>query len=139
MAVIGIGMDIVEISRIERGLERFGGRFIRRILSPAEMSIMPETPVRQAEFIAARFAAKEAAVKALGTGFAEGIAPAEIETLRDRAGAPLLRFSGKALCRAEASGVTKTFVTLTHTRGLAAAMVCLEGKSRPVSDEEPRQ
>ena len=78
--IIGIGTDIVVIERIEKNIARFGSAFLQKILTPAELAQMPvKNAKRQAEWTAARFACKEACVKALGTGFSEGIAPAHIQ------------------------------------------------------------
>ena len=87
--IIGIGTDIVVIERIEKNIARFGSAFLQKILTPAELAQMPvKNAKRQAEWTAARFACKEACVKALGTGFSEGIAPAHIQILRDEGKSP---------------------------------------------------
>ena len=85
MAIIGIGLDLIELSRMERSLHRFGEHFLNRIMADDERSAIPGDPAspsaRAVSHVAARFAAKEAAVKALGTGFAEGIGPRDVAAL----------------------------------------------------------
>lgn len=122
--IIGLGLDIVETERIRRLYERFGQRFPGRILAPGELALMPANAV---PYIASRFAAKEAAVKALGTGFARGIVPQQIETVRDLLGKPALLLHGEARRRADTLGVSVCHVSLTHERNYAAAVVILEG------------
>lgn len=125
--ILGLGLDITELDRIHRSLERFGDRFIARVLTSAEAAAIPEqNPV---PYIAARFAAKEAAAKALGTGFAEGVTVKSIEVVRMPSGAPELRLHGAAKARAEALGVTRAHLSLTHGRDVAAATVILESES----------
>lgn len=121
--IVGLGMDIVEIDRIEAALERFGERFMRRILTPAERDILRGDPVR---FLAVRFAAKEAASKALGTGIARGVGFQGLEVLRDALGKPELFLHQGAAERGRALGATRTLVSLTHGRDTAAAVVVLE-------------
>ncbi len=122
--IVGIGIDITEIDRIAKGWGRFGDRFARRILHPHEVVRMPAAnPVA---FLAGRFAVKEAAVKALGTGFSDGIGPRDIEVGVAPAGAPQLVLHGKAAARMEVLGATRTHVSLTHGRDTAAAVVILE-------------
>ena len=127
MAVIGIGTDLIEISRITESLERFGDAFVRRVLHPAEASSLPEHPSRRAEYVASRFAAKEAVVKALGTGFADGIGMSDVEVYKDDAGAPHIRLHGAAQARAGSLGVRAMHISLTHAREYAAAFAVLEG------------
>ncbi|CCO24530.1 holo-[acyl-carrier-protein] synthase [Maridesulfovibrio hydrothermalis] len=122
--IIGLGIDITELDRIERSLEKFGERFMEKILTEKEMKLIPEkNPV---PFLAARFAAKEAAVKALGTGFAEGVTFQCIEILRLESGAPQLNFLGKALERSRLIEVDSIHISITHGRDNAAAVVVLE-------------
>jgi holo-[acyl-carrier protein] synthase len=121
--IVGLGLDVAELDRVAAIHERHGGRFLERILTPLERQALPRlaTP-----FLAARFAAKEAAVKALGTGFRDGISYQDVEVQADPLGKPLLRFSGKALERAQALGVARVHLSLTHGRDVAAAVVVLE-------------
>ena len=125
MAIIGIGLDLIELSRMERSLHRFGEHFLNRIMADDERSAIPGD--RAVSHVAARFAAKEAAVKALGTGFAEGIGPRDVAVRSLPSGKPELVLSGKAREKADALGVKKLHLTLTHTRDNAAAVVILEG------------
>ena len=131
MAIIGIGLDLIELSRMERSLHRFGEHFLNRIMADDERSAIPGDPAspsaRAVSHVAARFAAKEAAVKALGTGFAEGIGPRDVAVRSLPSGKPELVLSGKAREKADALGVKKLHLTLTHTRDNAAAVVILEG------------
>ena len=124
--IAGIGSDLVEIDRIRTALARHGERFARRILSPAEWPdwASAHDPAR---LLAKRFAAKEAAAKALGTGFAQGVAFHTLEILSDAAGRPALTLHGPALARAEALGATSWHVSISHSRDTAAAVVVLEG------------
>ena len=123
--ILGIGLDVAEIPRIRDSLTRFGERFTARVLTAAEAAGMPKAD--PAPYVAARFAAKEAAAKALGTGFAQGVAQTSIEVVSLPSGAPSLRLHGKALEIADAMGVQKIHVSLTHGRDIAAATVILEG------------
>lgn len=123
--ILGIGLDVTEVSRIRELLERFGERFTRRVLTGAEAAGMPKGDA--APYVAARFAAKEAAAKALGTGFARGVTQPSIEVVSLPSGAPTLKLHGKALEIADAMGVQRMHVSLTHGRDIAAATVILEG------------
>ena len=124
--VVGVGMDLAEIDRIGRSVERFGERFLDRVLTPGEKAIMPAGPPARAAYVAARFAAKEAALKALGTGMAEGLTLRDVEVIRLASGQPLLRLHGKAEKRAQAMGVNRMHISLTHSRTTAGAVVILE-------------
>ncbi len=125
--IVGIGTDIVMIGRIAKSIERFGGSFLKKILTEKEYAQMPvKNAKRQAEWTAARFACKEAAVKALGTGFSEGIAADQIEILRDEGKAPQMFLLGKAKEKADSLGVTHCHVSYAHERDTAVAFVTLE-------------
>jgi len=124
--IVGVGMDLAEIDRIGRSLERFGERFLDRVLTPGERAIMPAGSPAQAAYVAARFAAKEAALKALGTGMAEGLTLRDVEVIRLASGQPVLRLHGKASERAKGMGVNRTHISLTHSRTTAGAVVVLE-------------
>jgi holo-[acyl-carrier protein] synthase len=123
--VLGLGSDLIEIARIEKSIERFGARFLERVFTPAEIAYC-QTKKNAAESFAARFAAKEAGAKALGTGISYGIAWPEIEVRREASGRPVLHWSGRALERAEAMGVRRTSLSLTHAREIALAVVVVE-------------
>ena len=122
--ICGLGIDVVELDRIEAALARFGDRFTARILTPAERAVLPAIALART---AGLFAAKEAAAKALGTGFAQGITFHTLEILSDAAGRPSLTLSGPALTRAAALGATSWHLSITHSRDTAAAVVILEG------------
>jgi holo-[acyl-carrier protein] synthase len=123
--VVGSGIDLVEIERIHASVERFGQRFLDRIFTPAEQAYCLRKR-KSAESLAARFAAKEAAAKALGTGISRGINWLEIEVFREPSGRPTLQFHGRAAEIAAGLGVAHVSVSLTHGADLAMATVILE-------------
>lgn len=125
MAIIGIGTDIVEIGRIEAVVSRSGDRFARRILSQAEWAQYQQNnqPVR---FLAKRFAVKEAASKAFGTGIRDGLAFVQFEVVNDTLGKSSLQLFDQALALASQLGVNATHVTLADERRYVCAMVILE-------------
>lgn len=123
--IVGLGIDVAELDRVEKIHRRHGPRFAERILTPAERQALPALPV---PYLAARFAAKEAAVKALGTGFRDGISYQSVEVVPGPLGKPILRFLDQARTRASALGVARVHVSLTHGRDVAAAVVVLEGE-----------
>ena len=114
------GVDLVEITRIRSSIERHGEHFLRRVFTAAELELCGE----RVESLAARFAAKEAVAKALGTGiWRAGIAWTDIETLRNPQGAPLLRLHGAAAARSADLGVQEWSISLSHDRTNAIAFV----------------
>jgi len=121
--VVGLGMDLCEIDRIEEALARHGRRFVERICVPGEIR-RPLDSRRIAEHVAGLFAAKEAAMKALGTGM-RGVAFREIAVAREPGGPPRLVLTGRARARADALGVSAAHVTITHGRRDAASVVLL--------------
>ena len=123
MTIIGLGLDAIEIPRIAAAIERYGDRFVHRIFTEAEIAYCRRKRDAAASF-AARFAAKEAAMKALGTGASRGVFWTGIEVAR-RHGPPQLRFHGGAAERLRSLGGTRSLVTLTHSRELAVAHVML--------------
>jgi holo-[acyl-carrier protein] synthase len=123
--IIGSGIDMVEISRIQESVERFGQRFLDRIFTATEQAYCLRKR-RSAESLAARFAAKEAGAKALGTGISRGVNWLEIEVVREPGGRPALRFHGRAAEMAASLRVTRSALSLTHTADLAMASVLLE-------------
>lgn len=125
-----LGLDLTEIDRVAGVLERHGERFLTRVFRPGEILSRRRHPRAFAEHVAGRFAAKEAAMKALGLGW-RGIAFREIEVGRDPRGKPLLAFHGRALRRAQSLEVLATEVTITHGRDIAAAVVALVTSGRP--------
>jgi len=135
--IVGLGLDVVDVARIEKSLARFGEAFCRRILTPSEMDARaqraPGFALALAMALSGSFAAKEAAVKALGTGFSEGITFQCLEVLPDALGRPVLRLSGAAAARARAIGAESFHISITHDRGVAAAVVVAEGRDRPAA------
>lgn len=124
--IVGLGVDITEVPRVAASIERFGERFLRRIFTEAEIRYC-ETKANRIERFAARFAAKEAALKALGTGWRRGIAWRDVEVTREPSGKPTMAFHGKAAEFAAKLGVKRAHVSLTHTAETAMAQVILEG------------
>ena len=125
--IIAIGIDMVEIARLAEVFARRGERFRDRVFTASEIAYC-ESRAGRMESYAARFAAKEAAMKALGTGWGEGVGWRDIEVLRLPTGLPSLRFHGRALERLTALGAHRAHLSLTHSRDLALAHVVLEGK-----------
>jgi|SRR5271168_789552 len=126
--IIGTGIDMTEISRIQHSIERYGKRFIDRIFTAREKEYCLRKR-NAAESFAARFAAKEAAAKALGTGISYGVNWLEIEVTREPSGRPGLALHGRAAQIAARLGVNNAFLSLTHSDTLAMASVTLEGAS----------
>lgn len=124
--IIGLGTDIVELERIEKAAARFDERFAARILHPEELELWRKTP--QTTFLAGRFAAKEALVKALGTGFSQGIWLSDILIRKEANGKPTALLSGVALEKFRARGGDSIHVSISHDRHSAVAVVILEKK-----------
>lgn len=124
--ILGTGIDLTEIERIRSAHARYGERFLTRIYTPTELSYCLRKR-NSAESLAARFAAKEAAAKALGTGISHGVSWLEIEVIREKSGRPTLAFHGRALQFATRLGVLHSSLSLTHTSTVAMASVILEG------------
>ena len=125
--IVGMGTDLAEIDRIQRSIDRFGERFLHRVYTPAEISYCMRKK-SYAESFAARFAAKEAGAKALGTGISYGVSWPEFEVTRAPSGKPSLALHGRAAELAKALGVATVSLSLTHTRGLAMAVVVMEDR-----------
>lgn len=117
------GIDLVEVSRIERMLADHGERFLDRVFTVHERGDCEATPSRRGERLAARFAVKEAALKALGTGWRSGIAWTDVETRLEPSGAPVLRLHGRARELAQEQGLDRWMVSISHAGGLAFASV----------------
>ncbi len=126
--ILGVGTDLIEIERVRRSVERFGDRFLERVFTPFEIAYCRTKVHGAAESFAARFAAKEAGAKALGTGISRGVRWTEIEVRNERGGKPGIVWSGRALERAQAMGVVATQLSLTHSREMAMAIVLVEGR-----------
>jgi holo-[acyl-carrier protein] synthase len=125
--IVGTGVDIAEVGRIKAAVERFGERFLRRVFTPAEVRYCMGKP-NAAERLAARFAAKEAGMKAIGTGLRHGVTWQDVEVLRVPGQRPVLKFNGKAAEFAERLGCKRTHLSLSHTKEQAIAHVILEGE-----------
>jgi len=121
--VLGIGIDLCEVPRVARAFSRHGDRFLARVFRGGELRRPPSSPAF-AEHAAGLFAAKEAAMKALGTGM-KGVALREVAIARSPGGPPRLALYGRAAARAAALGAGAAHVTITHTREVAAAVVLL--------------
>jgi len=123
--IVGTGVDIVEIPRIEQALNRYGERFSRRVYTPGEIAYC-ENFKNQAERYAARFAAKEAAFKALGTGWREGVRWLDVEVKHQPSGKPELLLNGRAGEIARELGVTRSAVSISHADRYVVAQVIFE-------------
>jgi holo-[acyl-carrier protein] synthase len=126
MNIISIGIDATEIDRIGAAVARFGDRFLRRVFTEGEIAYATRRR-NPAPHLAGRFAAKEAAMKALGTGHSHGVLWRDIEVVRV-AGPPQLRFQGGAARRFEKMNAGGSLLTITHSRTLAIAQVMLLGR-----------
>jgi holo-[acyl-carrier protein] synthase len=126
MRLIGHGIDLVEVQRIRDALDRHGDRFLRRIYTAGEQVQAGDGPLR-VQFFAGRFAAKEAVMKALGTGWARGVAWTDIDVRRLASGKPELALGGRCLEIAGRLGVERWEVSITHTDAHAAASVVAFG------------
>ncbi|OLD57882.1 MAG: holo-[acyl-carrier-protein] synthase [Acidobacteria bacterium 13_1_20CM_2_57_8] len=123
--ITGIGIDVIQNERIRESIERFGDRFLRRIYTEREAEYCRKC-ANPAIHYAARFAAKEAAFKALGTGWAAGVKWVDVEVERLPSGKPELHLHGEALVRATSMGATRFHVSLTHDQLVSCAVVVLE-------------
>ena|ERR1700722_2605582 len=123
--IVGSGIDIAEVPRIASSIRRFGDRFLQRVYSAGEIRYC-QSKANSAERYAARFAAKEAAMKALGTGWSRGVRWRDIEVAREPGGRPTLVFHGKAAEFAERLGALHIALSLSHTSEQAIAQVILE-------------
>lgn len=125
--IFGIGIDLVEIERIAGSIEEFGDRFLERVFTPAERGYC-EAMSAPARHYAARFAAKEAVAKALGTGVGAALGWRDMEIVRDGKGAPGVVLSGRGKEFAEREGIARVLVSMSHDRGHAVAQaVALRG------------
>lgn len=123
--ILGTGIDIIEVSRVAAAAERFGDRFLDRILLPAEIAYC-RSHTRPAPHIAARFAAKEAISKAFGTGIGSQLGWHDLEIGRHESGAPFVKLHGKGVDLLAAHRASRIHVSLSHTEGHAAAVAILE-------------
>ena len=124
--IVGTGIDIAETDRIAQSIARFGRRFTERVFTPDEIRYC-ESKANKAERYAARFAAKEAGMKAIGTGWSRGVRWQDFEVRRLSGGRPTLVFHGKAGEFFAQLGAQRAHLSLTHTKEMAMAVVVLEG------------
>jgi len=128
--IFGIGVDVLEAKRIDETLERFGSRFVQHLLMPAEQVQLAKTQ-RPARFLAMRFAAKEAIVKAMGTGFAHGIWIRDVGVVQNSWGKPEVVFSERGERVRKGLGIGEGHVTLTDEAGLVVAVAVLMKAAAP--------
>jgi holo-[acyl-carrier protein] synthase len=124
--ILGLGLDAADIDRIADAIERYGERFLRRVFTDAEVAYCTRHQTPAIHF-AGRFAAKEAAMKALGTGHSQGVLWRDVEVVR-RDGPPQLEVHGGAARRFAAMGGSSSLVTITHSKTLALAQVIILGR-----------
>ena len=123
--IVGTGIDIAEVPRIRQSIERFGDRFLQRVYTAGEIQYC-DSKANRAERFAARFAAKEAAMKALGTGWNHGVRWRDIEVVRAKGQRPTLQLHGQAAAIAAKLGSKNIALSLTHTAEQALAHVIIE-------------
>jgi len=128
--ILGVGIDLIETSRIQDSLDRFGDRFLQRVFLEGEISYC-KTMKFPARHFAARFAAKEAVSKAFGTGIGQSMGWKDIEVYRNQSGQPYLRLHGNGAKLAESWGVAGSLLSLTHNESSAAAVVILYKSPSP--------
>lgn len=124
--ILGTGVDLAEVARIREAIERYGDRFVHRIYTAGEIAYV-ESKANRFERYAGRFAAKEAGMKAIGTGWKGGVRWQDFEVSNLASGRPTLRLHGEAARRAEKMGVKTISLSITHTAELGMAHVILEG------------
>lgn len=122
--IVGLGLDVAGIERVARAIERYGERFLARLLTAEEVANAKQRVADQATFVAGRLAAKEATSKALGVP--PGIGWHDVAVCKDPTGAPSLIFTGEAQRRAKALQVSRTHLSISHDAGIASAVVILE-------------
>ncbi len=127
--IVGTGIDVAEVPRIAAAVQRWGDRFLNRIFTDAERRYC-DAKANRIERYAARFAAKEAGMKALGTGWSRGVRWRDIEVMRRPGGRPMLVFHGRAAEVAAGLKANRTSISLTHTAAEAIAHVILESEPR---------
>ena len=123
--IVGLGVDIAEVARVKAAIERHGETFLRRVYTPKEREYC-ERFKNKYERYAGRFAAKEAAMKALGTGWSRGVRWVDVEVVREKGGRPTINLAGEASNVAERMGVTNIALSITHTADQAFAQVIFE-------------
>jgi holo-[acyl-carrier protein] synthase len=123
--IVGLGVDIAEVGRVKAAIERHGETFLRRVYTPSEREYC-ERFKNKFERYAGRFAAKEAAMKALGTGWSRGVRWVDVEVVREKGGKPTMKLAGEASNVAERMGVKNIALSITHTANQAFAQVIFE-------------
>ena len=124
----GIGTDLTDRRRIQRAYDRFGDRFVAKVLCATEVKVFQSMgDGKQVAYLAKQFAAKESVVKALGTGFSQGIALHQIEITRRPTGAPAVNLEGRALARATELGISTWSISISDDGDYALAFVTAEG------------
>lgn len=123
--IVGLGTDLAEVHRIKQSIERYGDRFTKRVFTPSEIAYAMRKK-NSAERFAARFAAKEAGMKAIGTGWRHGVRWQDFEVTNLPSGRPTLRLHGKARDFADRLGAREISLSITHTSAIAMAVVILE-------------
>jgi holo-[acyl-carrier protein] synthase len=136
MAILGIGTDIVEVARIERLLRDKGGEFLARVFTPTEVEYCNARPKPGPHF-AARFAAKEAFMKAIGTGWAKGVGFGEIGVENNSDGKPRLVLTGEAQSFMDGKGPSFLWLSLSHTKDYATATVVIESTGAALPSPNP--
>ncbi|MBX3364196.1 MAG: holo-ACP synthase [Phycisphaeraceae bacterium] len=126
MPILGHGIDLVSVSRIGAMIDRHGAHFLGRVFTLAEQSYCERNAKRRLEHYAARFAAKEAVLKALGTGWRDGIAWTDVEVVLEPSGKPTIALTGRASSIALSEGVTTIHLSLSHTGDFATASAIAE-------------
>ncbi len=135
--IVGMGVDLAEVPRVRAAVERYGARFVERVFTAAEIAYV-ERKANRFERYAARFAAKEAGMKAIGTGWKRGVRWRDFEVANLPSGKPTLRLHGEAARIAESLGVKAVALSLTHTAEMALAQVILEGEEHISAADEHR-
>lgn len=123
--IVGLGVDIAEVARVKTAIERYGETFLRRVYAPKEREYCEQFKNKYERY-AGRFAAKEAAMKALGTGWSRGVRWVDVEVSRQRGGRPTIVLAGEAKNVAERLGVKHIALSITHTDTQALAQVIFE-------------
>ncbi|OPZ15446.1 MAG: Holo-(acyl-carrier-protein) synthase [candidate division BRC1 bacterium ADurb.BinA364] len=134
--IVGIGVDLIEVERVEKVLEKHSGRFAARVYTEIEQAYC-SGKARPSLHYAARFAAKEAFLKAIGTGLTQGVSWREIGVVHLPSGQPMLQLEGRALELMSARGGERALVSLSHSKGHACAVVLIEGVGNaPVAPDQ---
>lgn len=135
--ILGVGVDLVDVARLQRVLDRFGDRFLEKLFRPSEISYCAQRRGR-AECLAAGFAVKEAFLKALGTGLSKGVGWLDMEVVREQGKPPQLKLMGRALEILQKLGGKTLWVSISHEAGLAMAIVLIQSGLQEASDKRGR-